>query len=251
MRRQAVHEDGVRRRAGHELFVHLVGRKNLVPLLLLRAPGPCWPRRRCRRRPRRPQPACGSLRISMTAPVCCAMVAGIGHDLRIGCVALRASRCECCEPRVRRSQQQRMRHVVAVADVGEADFLQIAKPLLQSEVVGQRLAGMLQVAERVDHRNAGVLGHSFDRPVRDRCAARWHPPSARRCARCRSASRAHPDGPAVWSMKNALPPRLAMPASKVSRVRSDGFSKNITICLPASASGNSMDAPSTVPRDGK
>src|ERR1700674_1685082 len=38
---------------------------------------------------------------------------------------------------------------------------------------------------------------------------------------------------AVWSTKNVLPPRLSMPASKVRRVRSEGFSKNITICLPA------------------
>src|ERR1700674_357886 len=38
---------------------------------------------------------------------------------------------------------------------------------------------------------------------------------------------------AVWSTKNVLPPRLSMPASNVRRVRSEGFSKNITICLPA------------------
>src|SRR5438445_9035768 len=34
-------------------------------------------------------------------------------------------------------------------------------------------------------------------------------------------------------MKNAVPPRLAMPASNVRRVRSEGFSKNITSCLPS------------------
>src|SRR5579864_5047321 len=32
----------------------------------------------------------------------------------------------------------------------------------------------------------------------------------------------------------AVPPRLFIPASNVSRVRSEGFSKNITICRPAS-----------------
>jgi hypothetical protein len=32
----------------------------------------------------------------------------------------------------------------------------------------------------------------------------------------------------------AVPPRLVIPASKVSRVRSEGFSKNITIRFPAS-----------------
>src|SRR5579884_2758438 len=39
----------------------------------------------------------------------------------------------------------------------------------------------------------------------------------------------------VWSMKSEVPPRLAMPASKVRRVRRDAFSKNSTSCLPASA----------------
>src|SRR5215469_12434054 len=33
----------------------------------------------------------------------------------------------------------------------------------------------------------------------------------------------------------AVPPRLTIPDSNVSRVLSDGFSKNIAICLPASA----------------
>src|SRR3981081_4058160 len=32
-----------------------------------------------------------------------------------------------------------------------------------------------------------------------------------------------------------MPPRLAIPASNVSRVRREAFSKNITICFPASA----------------
>src|SRR6266851_401116 len=32
-----------------------------------------------------------------------------------------------------------------------------------------------------------------------------------------------------------MPPKLAIPASNVSRVRREAFSKNITICLPASA----------------
>jgi hypothetical protein len=36
-------------------------------------------------------------------------------------------------------------------------------------------------------------------------------------------------------MNMAVPPRLAIPASNVNRVRNDGFSKNITICLPARA----------------
>ena len=127
-----------------------------------------------------------------------------------------------------------MRHVVAVADVGEADLLQIAEALLQGEVVGQRLAGMLQVAERVDHRNAGVLRHSLDRVVRVSAQHNGiHP--ALHVVRDVAQVFARIEAAGVWSMKKALPPMLAMPASKVRRVRSDCFSKNITICLPASA----------------
>src|SRR5215831_3189683 len=37
-----------------------------------------------------------------------------------------------------------------------------------------------------------------------------------------------------WSTNIVVPPSPAMPASNVSRVLSDGFSKNMTICLPAS-----------------
>ena len=60
-----------------------------------------------------------------------------------------------------------MRHVVSVANVGQLNFLQIAEALLQGEVIGQRLAGMLQIAERVDHRNRRVLRHSRDRGMRE------------------------------------------------------------------------------------
>ncbi len=54
---------------------------------------------------------------------------------------------------------------------------------------------------------------------------------SRLCATSLRLSRA-PSRDCVWSTKNELPPRLLMPASKVRRVRSDGFSKNSTICLP-------------------
>ena len=61
-----------------------------------------------------------------------------------------------------------MRYVVAVTDIGERDLFQIAKALLQSKVVGQRLAGMLEFAQRVDHRNAGMFCHAFNRLMSER-----------------------------------------------------------------------------------
>ena len=55
---------------------------------------------------------------------------------------------------------------------------------------------------------------------------------SRLCAMSLSVSRAS-SRLCVWSTNIAVPPRLDIPASNVSRVRSEGFSKNITICLPA------------------
>src|SRR5208282_2174742 len=59
-------------------------------------------------------------------------------------------------------QQQRVRHVVAVANVGEMKFLEISKMFLQGKEVGKSLARMLELAESVDHRNVGVSCHLFD-----------------------------------------------------------------------------------------
>ncbi len=61
-----------------------------------------------------------------------------------------------------------MRHVVTVADVGQANLFQIAEPLHQGEVVSQRLAGMFKVAQRIDYGNARMLRHSLDSAVRVR-----------------------------------------------------------------------------------
>src|ERR1700675_2714295 len=55
-----------------------------------------------------------------------------------------------------------MRDVVSVADISEAGLFQIAKSLLQGEVIRQSLTGMLEIAKRVNDRNAGVLRHPFD-----------------------------------------------------------------------------------------
>ena len=51
----------------------------------------------------------------------------------------------------RAGQHERVAHVVAVADIGEANAFERAKPLFEGEEVGQRLARMLEVRQRVDH----------------------------------------------------------------------------------------------------
>ena len=51
----------------------------------------------------------------------------------------------------RRRVDQRRRHVVAVADVGDRPPAQRSDVLLQRQEVGDRLAGVLLIGERVDH----------------------------------------------------------------------------------------------------
>ena len=52
-----------------------------------------------------------------------------------------------------------MGYVVAIPHVSQPGFSGIAKLFDEREIIRQRLAGMLQFTERVDHRNVGVLGH--------------------------------------------------------------------------------------------
>ena len=55
-----------------------------------------------------------------------------------------------------------MRHVVAVADVGERQAGEAALLLADRHQVRERLAGMRQVGERVDHRDAGSRREGVD-----------------------------------------------------------------------------------------
>jgi len=116
-----------------------------------------------------------------------------------------------------------MRNIVSVADVRQLHAAQVAKPFLESEIVGKRLAGMLQIAQRVNDGDRRELGHAVD------------------CFLGESAQHNDVD-PAFEIMRDVAqlfagvePALLVIPASKVRRVLKDGFSKNITICLPANA----------------
>ena len=57
--------------------------------------------------------------------------------------------------RLRAAEQQRVGHVVAVAQVGEAAALERSEPLAHRQQIGQRLAGMLEVGQRVHDRHVG------------------------------------------------------------------------------------------------
>jgi hypothetical protein len=61
-----------------------------------------------------------------------------------------------------------VRHVVAVAEVGDADALEAAEPLPDGQEVGQRLAGMVVVGEGVDDRLVRERGHLVEQRLRKR-----------------------------------------------------------------------------------
>ena len=61
-----------------------------------------------------------------------------------------------------------MRHIVSVAHIRQRNLLEIAEPLQQREVIRERLARMLHIAQRINHRNRSVARHSVDGFLRER-----------------------------------------------------------------------------------
>src|ERR1700723_179536 len=59
--------------------------------------------------------------------------------------------------------EQRVASVIAIANVSNFQAAQISEALLEREEVGERLAGMIEIGKRVDHRNSGVSGELVER----------------------------------------------------------------------------------------
>ena len=122
----------------------------------------------------------------------------------------------------RAAQQQRVRHVVAVADIGKLQPAQPPEMFLQREHVGQRLAGMIEIAQRVDHRKA--------RPARQfvyRLLAKVRATMASvQRARLRATSLSGSRSPIMPICVTQSPPSCLMASSNVMRVRSEGFSNS-------------------------
>ena len=68
-----------------------------------------------------------------------------------------------CAPARAPMLEQRVAHVIAVADVGDFQAAQIAEAFFEREEIGERLAGMITIGKRVDHRNARVGGQLVER----------------------------------------------------------------------------------------
>ena len=114
-----------------------------------RPPGPSTPRCRWRRRRRRRAPPPGRSVTVTEPPVPAAMRSAVGDDRRIGLVAGRAGDAD-VQPGRGAAEQVGVRHVVGgVAEVGEgqpgepllvlADRLQVGEDLARVELVGQRV----------------------------------------------------------------------------------------------------------------
>ena len=88
-----------------------------------------------------------------------------GDDLDVRRVAARRGDGD-VGAELRAGEHERVADVVAVADVGEVEAGRGAEVLFEGHEVGQRLAGMLEVRERVDDGDARVGGHLRDGVVR-------------------------------------------------------------------------------------
>src|SRR5262249_21927903 len=88
------------------------------------------------------------------------------HYRCIGLVAGRRCHSNMCAD-ARPDRQQRMAHVVSVADVCEFQAAQPAETLLESEKICKCLARVKTVGKRVDHRDAAVLCHAVQGLLRE------------------------------------------------------------------------------------
>ena len=126
-----------------------------------------------------------------------------------------------------------MANVVSVADVGELEAAEGAEFFFESKEIGERLAGMKFIGERVDHGNAGVSGHFLEDFLLVDASDDAVDPAIEIARDIGDGlARAERGEACVWSRKTTEPPMLWMPTSKVTRVRSEGFSKISAMNFP-------------------
>ena len=102
---------------------------------------------------------------------------------------------------------------------------------LQRQHVGQRLAGMLQFAEGIDHRDRRVRGHGSNRLVSKGSQHHAINPALQIVGHVAQAL-ASAQSRLRLVNEERHPAQTVDARLKVNRVRNEGFSKNKTICLP-------------------
>ena len=154
MRWQAMHHQGIRLRVLQQSRIELVRCQDLQPLGLLSL----LPHT---------DPDIGIDHIGVFH-----RDAGVGADFDCGTGLLRLDSSQIHDASIRliprrtahgnrhaglgRSLNERIRHIVAVTDIRDLDTLQAPFSFLNGQQVGQGLAGMIQIGEAVDDRNAGL-----------------------------------------------------------------------------------------------
>src|SRR5688572_27077467 len=155
VRGQAVHDDRGGPGEAHQRVVELVAAERLPPLLALGLLPHAHPHVGIED----VGAGRGVLGVGgqLQAP---AQLADRRHHARVGLVAGRA-RHDHGDAEQRAGQHQRVADVVAVADPGQPGLGQVDAALPQREVVRQRLARVLEIAEPVDDRHRRVAGQAF------------------------------------------------------------------------------------------
>ena len=245
MRGQAVHENGVGARLP-QLELRSTGTaEKFWRASPLHAPDPCWSTHPCTQRQRRSTASCGSIRISITAPVWRRNLMRVSNDLRDWVhippdVAIRIF-----DPRQAAVSINECATLFPSPTYARHDLLQLSESFLQSEIVRQGLAWMFKIAERVDHRNASMFGHPLDSGCARMCARRCHPPSARRCARCRSVFHARPGGPGLIHEVGRSAQARHSCLKCQARAQGRFFEEHHHLLAGQCACGNLPDAPSS------
>ena len=219
MRRQAVHHLTAGSAGSSSALVHLEGGEIALALRSPPPPAPCWPTRRCRSRPR-PSPLAriAEDRISLRPR---------SRGRRPGSPPADRSprRRRCAVPWGRgRRRSPGAAHVVAVAQEGDTRLVHAAAHFLDREQIGERLARMVEVGERVHHRHAGPSGPARPPAPARRCGS----PPRPRSRRARAPRRARPRGFPPRSRPATAPPRnlaeaWVMATSKLTLVRRLGL----------------------------
>ena len=117
----------------------------------------------------------------------------LGDDIHIRLVSLRGRYGE-IQAEASPAQQQRMGHVIAVANVGQLHAFQPSESFVQRHHVGKYLTWMIKIAERVDHRHGRVRRYFFEgRLSKSAHGDQIHPASEAARAIGRRLARPEPD----------------------------------------------------------
>ncbi len=170
MRGQAVHEQRIGRRQAHERLIHPVAREHDAaplgfPLLPHAGPGvgidDVGPAHRLGGIA---EPAHAAVHGAATVRARAALGLEVEAGIRLEPVGHRDAQREAEQGR---ALEPGVEHVVTVAHPGDLERVEVAPRAPQGVEVGEDLAGVGEIGERVDHRHPRVRGQLLDHAVRE------------------------------------------------------------------------------------